>query len=198
MFPHIPFSQARLWCINTTINLRDKASLSGAFIIPNPFRKKHEGFILPINLDYILLLSASFPERLWPLALQVCSGIKLASLKTSKHCWEEGKNHQLCVLDYCKGVINYAGFGICYATHGCLIAGWYDLWEQPRFNYWFLINYLYSPFILCQVMKSSDEQRGPKTGFSDHETNWDFQREIKRKETTSEVAPVGGVRLQIH
>lgn len=47
-------------------------------------------------------------------------------------------------------------------------------------------------------MKGSDEQRGPKTRFSDHETDWDFQREIKRKETTSEVVPVGGVRLQIH
>lgn len=47
-------------------------------------------------------------------------------------------------------------------------------------------------------MKGSDEQRGPKTGFSDRETNWDFQREIKRKETTSEVVPVGGVGLWIH
>lgn len=47
-------------------------------------------------------------------------------------------------------------------------------------------------------MKGSDEQRGPKLGFSDRETDWDFQREIKRKETTREVVPVGGVKLQIH
>lgn len=107
-------------------------------------------------------------------------------------------NHQSCVLDYCKGVINYAGFGTCYITHSCLIAGRYDLWEQPRFNYWFLINYLYSPFILCQVMKGSDEQRGLRRGLSDHEMNWGFQKEIKRKERTRDAAPVGGVRLRIH
>lgn len=47
-------------------------------------------------------------------------------------------------------------------------------------------------------MKDSDEQRGLRRGLSDHEMNWDFQREIKRKETTSDAAPVGGVRLWIH
>ena len=47
-------------------------------------------------------------------------------------------------------------------------------------------------------MKGSDEQRGLRRGSSDHEMNWDFQREIKRKETTSDVVPVGGVGLQIH
>jgi len=47
-------------------------------------------------------------------------------------------------------------------------------------------------------MKGSDEQRGLRKGLSDHIMNQDFQREIKRKETTSHAAPVGGVGLRIH
>lgn len=169
-------------------------------MIPNPFKKEREGSIfthqLGLHSPFISIFS------LMTLAIQFTSPVRyqraeLSSLETSKHCWKEKASDQSCVLDYCKGVISYAGFGICYTNHSCLIAGRYDLWEQPRFNYRFPINYLYSPFILCQVMKGSDEQRGLRRGFSDHEMNWDFQRESKRKET-SDVAPVGGVGLRIH
>lgn len=124
-FPHIPFSWARLCYINTTHKPASEIKLpdSGAFFIPNPFRKKHEGFILPINLDYSLLLSVSFSLTI--LAIRFAGLLRYWACLTEnfKTLLRGRKNHQLCVLDYCKGVINYAGFGMCYATHGCLIAG---------------------------------------------------------------------------
>lgn len=56
-----PFPSALLQSINTTYKLAAEIMFpsSGAFIIPNPFKKKNDGFFsLPINLDYIFLLSA--------------------------------------------------------------------------------------------------------------------------------------------